>query len=124
MFFEAEVLADEPQAQQLLLHSLDVKAGCVVAVVVLDYGKGAIALSEVLVVVEVAGVAGYSVVVAHVDGLGHFLARDECFVQFLAVTRAYDLDLCLAVARVDLRVQLLEGLGKGGESGGRGFLYE
>ena len=63
--YQTEVLLDEAQAHQLLLHALDVQPARVVAVVVLDARDVLAALLEELVVVQVARVAGNAVVVAH-----------------------------------------------------------
>lgn len=94
------------------------------AVVVLNLRSLLVALGEVLVVVQVAGVAGDAVVVAHVDGLGHLLAGHQCLIQLLAVAGADDPDLGLAVLWLDLGVDLLERLRQRGERCCRCLLHE
>ena len=94
------------------------------AVVVLNLGDVLVALGKVLVIVEVAAVAGDAVVVAHIDGAGHLLSGDEGLIKFLAVAGADNSHLCVAVLGVELGIGLLQGLGKGAEGGGRGLLDE
>lgn len=94
------------------------------AVVVLDPAHFLVPFGEELVVVEVAGIAGDSVVVTHVDGLGHLLAGHKCLVELLAVTCADDLHLGFAVFRIDLCVDLFQGLGESVECCGGSLLDE
>ena len=67
------------------------------AVIVLYTGNILIAFREELVIVQVTGVAGDAVVVAHVDSLCHLFAGYQCLIQFLAVARADGLHLRLTV---------------------------
>ena len=122
--YKTEVLLDEAQAHKLLLHALDVQPARVVAVVVLDARDVLAALLKVLVVVQVARVAGNAVVVAHVDGTGHLLSGHQSLVELLAVTGADDPDFGLTVLRIHLGVYLLQSLRKGDKRGRGGLLDE
>ena len=94
------------------------------AVIVLYTGNILIAFREELVIVQVTGVAGNAVVVAHVDSLCHLFAGYQCLIQFLAVARADGLHLRLTVFRINLRVCFLQGLRQYIQGGGRSFLHE
>ena len=94
------------------------------AVVVLRAADGVVALREELVVVEVPGVARDAEVVAAVLRAQHLLAGHEGLVELLAVARADDPDLGLAVFRVNPRIHLLEGLRQHIEGGGGSLLDE
>ena len=90
--------------------------------VVLNLGHLFITFLEEFVVVQVARVAGNAVVVAHVDGSRHFLARHQSLVEFFAMARADDLYLCLTIFGFYLGVSLLQRFGQYGERGSRSFL--
>ena len=94
------------------------------AVIVLYTGNILIAFREELVIVQITGVAGDAVVVAHVDSLCHLFAGYQCLIQFLAVARADGLHLRLTVFRINLRVCFLQGLRQYIQGGGRSFLHE
>ena len=94
------------------------------AVIVLYTGNILIAFREELVIVQVTGVAGDAVVVAHVDSLCHLFAGYQCLIQFLAVARADGLHLRLTVFRINLRVCFLQGLRQYIQGGGRSLLHE
>ena len=94
------------------------------AVIVLYTGNILIAFREELVIVQVTGVAGNAVVVAHVDSLCHLFAGYQCLIQFLAVARADGLHLRLTVFRINLRVCFLQGLRQYIQGGGRSLLHE
>ena len=94
------------------------------AVIVLYTGNILIAFREELVIVQVTGVAGNAVVVAHVDSLCHLLAGYQCLIQFLAVARTDGLHLRLTVFRINLRVCFLQGPRQYIQGGGRSLLYE
>ena len=94
------------------------------AVIVLYTGNILIAFREELVIVQITGVAGDAVVVAHVDSLCHLFAGYQCLIQFLAVARADGLHLRLTVFRINLRVCFLQGPRQYIQGGGRSLLYE
>ena len=104
LFLHSEVFADEAEFQKKLFHALHIQAGSVMAVIVLYTGNILIAFREELVIVQVTGVAGDAVVVAHVDSLCHLLAGYQCLIQFLAVARADGLHLRLTVFRIILKL--------------------
>ena len=110
LFLHSEVFADEAEFQKKLFHALHIQAGSVMAVIVLYTGNILIAFREELVIVQITGVAGDAVVVAHVDSLCHLFAGYQCLIQFLAVARADGLHLRLTVFRINLRVCFLQGL--------------
>ena len=94
------------------------------AVIVLYTGNILIAFREELVIVQVTGVAGDAVVVAHVNGLCHLFTGYQRLIQFLAVARADGLHLRLTVFRINLRVCFLQGLRQYIQGGGRSLLHE
>ena len=98
---KSEIFLNEAQTHQLFFHAIDVESAGVVGVVVLDLGHVGVALGEEFVVVEVTGVTRNAEIVAHVDRASHFLPRDECLVEFLAMAGADDLDFRLTVFGFD-----------------------
>ena len=100
-------MADEGLKETVRSYALDVEAGGVVRVVVLDARHFLVADGEELVVVEVAGVAGDAVVVAHVDGLGHLLAGNKCFVEFFTVARSNNFHFCIGIFWIYLTIEFL-----------------
>ena len=94
------------------------------AVIVLYTGNILIAFREELVIVQVTGVAGDAVVVAHVDSLCHLFTGYQCLIQFLTVARTDGLHLRLTVFRINLRVCFLQGLRQYIQGGGRSLLHE
>ena len=97
----------------MFFHPFDIQTARVVRMVVLDLRNILAALGEEFVVVQVPRIARNTVIVPHVDRLGHLLACNERFVELFAVPRADHLHLRLAVFRINLRIGLLQGFGKG-----------
>ena len=93
LFLHSEVFADEAEFQKKLFHALHIQAGGVMAVIVLYTGYVVQHSLGLFRTVQVTGVAGDAVVVAHVDSLCHLFAGYQCLIQFLAVARADGLHL-------------------------------
>ena len=108
---KTEILTDEVELQEELLHTFNIETTGVVAVVVLNLSHIFVAFGEELVVVERAVVGRNAVEVAHVDGLCHLLTGDEGLIELLAMACTDDLDFGLTVLRIELGVSLLEELG-------------
>ena len=108
----------------MLLHALYIQTMRIMRVVILDLRDILATFGEELVIIQITCIARNTVVVAHIDCLGHLFTRDERFIEFLAVPRTDNPHLRLTVFRVHFCVDLLQGFGKGTQCGSRGFLNE
>ena len=108
----------------MLLHALYIQTMRIMRVVILDLRDILATFGEELVIIQITCIARNTVVVAHIDCLGHLFTRDERFIEFLAVASTDDFHLGLSVLGIHLGINLLEGFCKYVESCGRRLLNE
>ena len=113
-----ELFLDVGEREELLLDLLYGEKGCIGGVERGEGGTGAIAIGEVLVVVEVTVVGRNPIEVAQVDGMGTLLIGEEGLIHLLTVPDADGLDLVVGLE------ELPDRLGKVSDGGGRCLLHQ
>ena len=113
-----ELFLDVGKSEELLLDLFHGEKGCIGGVELSKGGTGAIAIGEVLVVVEVTVVGRDPVEVAQVDGMGTLLIGEQSLVHLLTVPDADGLDLVVGLE------ELPDRLGEVADGGGRCLLHQ
>lgn len=99
-----KVFADKGKLQEKLLHAFHIQAVGVMGVVVFYTGDFLTAFHKEFVIVQVSGITGDTVVITHIDGLGHLFTGHQRFIQLLSVAGTDDFDFSSTMVQLFQRI--------------------